>query len=699
MSATTNIEQNVLSESFQRAMDGQRLVTALFTTFAFDPGFFEMEVLRVFFDITLAHSPALRLVQMEDALRDLSTRPAVYYDPAALQITDSGPAKLDIARHPVRMNACFHPKLVCALVENADGASSTGRKLIVACQSANLTRAGWWENLECSHIEIMAEGDYSSFSTSLTEFLHWLADQSPGAPPGRPGVKYTQRFKDDAVGEILAFLETATPRKRKIRSPLSPQFIYTDMARRGSTLTKMLDEAGGKELKGMNLEIISPYFDDADSCLPLQNLIESISPREVRVHLPRDAQGVAQVSSRLHAAVQELNTRSCPVSWGSIPDELLRGGPSAQAAPRFVHAKVYRFFSSSPRRELWFVGSANLTRSAHQPGGNMECGFLVERSLSGQPRPTYLVQTDEREPKQFLAAADPLESADKPLTRLALRFDWKAETASAWWAQTEPPQLHLSVAGIELGSFRITKPGEWQNLGRELSKAIQDHLIATSLFTAKDDNGHAGHVLIIEEGMAQKPSQLLTLSAADILRYWSMLTPEQRSSFLEWRLNSLLLEDSNDGALPTALPNHEDSLFDRVAGFFHAFHTLERFVKESIDTGRSGRAIARLFGKKHDSLCYLLDRLGNDDDPIQDNVDRYLIVFCARQSLTHIKQTQPEFWSEHKTDANKLFSRVNELKNVLRPQLITEDLSEDFLDWFDREFLRRANMEVNDEQD
>ncbi|MEO5912690.1 MAG: hypothetical protein ABIS50_00540 [Luteolibacter sp.] len=126
---------------------------------------------------------------------------------------------------------------------------------------------------------------------------------------------------------------------------------------------------------------------------------------------------------------------------------------------------------------------------------------------------------------------------------------------------------------------------------------------------------------------------------------------------------------------------------------------MERFVKESVDTGRSGRAVARLFGKKHDSLSYLLDRLVGDDDPIRDNVDRYLIVFCARQSLTHIKQTQPYFWSKHKADANKLLSRVNELKKILRPQLLTVDLSEDFLDWFDQEFLRRANMEVNDEQD
>lgn len=696
MSVTTNIEQSVLSESFQRAMDGQRLVTALFTTFAFDPGFFETEVLRIFFDIPFAHSPALRLVQLEDALRDLSARPAVYYDPAALQITDSGPARLDVARHPVRINACFHPKLVCALVENTDDSAPTTRKLIVACQSANLTRAGWWENLECSHIEIMAEGEFSSLSEQLTEFLQWLADQSPAAPPGRPGVSFRQRFKNQAVGEILSFLGNVTPRKRKIRSPLSPHFIHTT---RGRTLTEMIDAAGGEELKGMNLEIISPYFDDAESCEPLDNLIKKLKPKEIRVYLPRDAQGVAQVSARLHAAIQTLNERSRPVSWGSLPDDLLRSGPSAQAVPRFVHAKVYRFFSASPKREIWFVGSANLTRSAHQSGGNMECGFLVERDLNGQPRPTYLVQTDEREPTQFQAAADPLDNAEKSLTRLAMLFDWKTETASAWWAKTTPPQLNLSAAGIDLGSFQIPRPDEWHILDRNLSNAIQDQLVSTSLITAKDDSGHTGYVLILEEGMTQKPSLIQGLSAADILRYWSMLTPEQRSSFLEWRLNSMLLEGSTDGVLPHSLSRHEESLFDRVAGFFHAFHTLERFVKESIETRRPGRAVARLFGQKHDSLSYLLNRLVHDEDPIRDTVDRYLIVVCARQSLTHIKQTQSDFWIEHTTQATQLLSRVNELKATLRPKLITTDVSTDFLDWFDQEFLRRANMEVNNEQD
>ena len=478
---------------------------------------------------------------------------------------------------------------------------------------------------------------------------------------------------------------------------LSPQFIHTDMAKRGRTLTEMLGEAGGNALKEMKLEIISPYFDDADSCQPLQDLIEHTKPKEVRVYLPRDAQGVAQVSSRLHAAVKALDSRACPVSWGSIPEEMLRSGPAAQSAPRFVHAKVYRFFSQSPKREIWFVGSANLTRSAHQAGGNMECGFLVERRPSDLPRPTFLVQTDEREPKQFQAAVDPAENADKPLTGIALRFDWQSETASAWRADTTSSRFNLSVGGIELGSFLIPNPKKWRSLGRELSKAIQDHLASTSLFTVKDDTGHTGNVLMIEDGMAQKPSQILALSAADILRYWSMLTPEQRSSFLEWRLNSLLLEDSHDGALPVALPKHEESLFDRVAGFFHAFHTLERFVVESIETGRSARAVARLFGRKHDSLGYLLDRIGNDDDPIRDDVDRYLIMFCTRQSLTHIKQTQPDFWSTHRNEANKMLTRVNELKKILHPRLLAEGLTDDFLNWFEGEFLRRANMEVGHE--
>lgn len=71
------IPREVLSEHFQERMEGRRLVSAVFLTFRFDPAFFEQEVLPVFLDIPLSHAAAIKLVQLEDALRTLAGSIAV----------------------------------------------------------------------------------------------------------------------------------------------------------------------------------------------------------------------------------------------------------------------------------------------------------------------------------------------------------------------------------------------------------------------------------------------------------------------------------------------------------------------------------------------------------------------------------------------------------------------------------------------
>ena len=48
-------------------------------------------------------------------------------------------------------------------------------------------------------------------------------------------------------------------------------------------------------------------------------------------------------------------------------------------------------------------------------------------------------------------------------------------------------------------------------------------------------------LLIREEGMAQKPSILMMLSAEEILRYWSLLSVEQRQAFLAERTQDLMV--------------------------------------------------------------------------------------------------------------------------------------------------------------
>ncbi|MGH7461305.1 MAG: hypothetical protein ACREMA_09790, partial [Longimicrobiales bacterium] len=145
------IERDVLSAAFQDAMSGSRLLAAVFLTFRFDPGFFEQEILPVFFDIPMSHAPLARVLHLEDLLR--RTGPvAVYYDRRALVPGTS--ARTDFQRIGVtHRTGYFHPKNVFLLVESEGDQAPKTTSLIVASLSANLTRAGWWQNVEVAHIE------------------------------------------------------------------------------------------------------------------------------------------------------------------------------------------------------------------------------------------------------------------------------------------------------------------------------------------------------------------------------------------------------------------------------------------------------------------------------------------------------------------------------------------------------------------
>ena len=48
--APVSIPMEVLGDALVAAIDGRRVRTAVFTTFTFDPGFFELHVLPLLFD-------------------------------------------------------------------------------------------------------------------------------------------------------------------------------------------------------------------------------------------------------------------------------------------------------------------------------------------------------------------------------------------------------------------------------------------------------------------------------------------------------------------------------------------------------------------------------------------------------------------------------------------------------------------------
>lgn len=668
------IPHEVLSEHFQERMRGRRLLSAVFLTYQFDPGFFEQELLPVLFDVPLSHSVPIRLVQLEDAIRELRGEIAVYYDSNGLVAGDAGSARLDVRRIPIQhRTGIFHPKNVFLLTESEEEKNGEGintQTLIIASLSANLTRAGWWENVEACHVEEITEGDKTRLKDDLAAFLERLRRKASAST------------KHAALGEILLFMRRASHRQLKSAS----RRLHTHYYDGAKSIPDFLDQTAGHLIRGAYLEVISPYFDDATSCGPLEALISRFQPKEVRVFLPRSAGGEGLCRAELYDSVRALPG----VHWGHFHKDFLRLGRSDGAGERFVHAKVYRFFTQNPKREICFVGSANLTSAAHQTGGNVETGFLVD--TTPLRRPDFWMSPHDQRPADFQVRREDDASTASGGTRLNLRYHWDRAAAKAFWdSPTRPPELSIEARGIMICDIPPLDPRVWTELPEGAAVRIAELLSETSIFFVHGEGDVPGLLLVQEEGMSHKPSILMSLSAADILKYWSLLTPEQRAVFIEARAPEIaLMGQGADLVAITRSVSEEDTLFDRFAGFFHAFGCLERVCRSALKEGRVKEVNYRLFGQKYDSLVSLLERVAAEGAG-GDEVDQYVISLCARQLCHEIEREFPEYWRSHASDVKALERRFQELAAVRRRLVArSPDDMGDFLEWFDRWFMHRA---------
>jgi hypothetical protein len=233
---------------------------------------------------------------------------------------------------------------------------------------------------------------------------------------------------------------------------------------------------------------------------------------------------------------------------------------------------------------------------------------------------------------------------------------------------------------------------QWTELSPITAAALEHALRSTSILLVEGDRGEAVPVLVQEEGMKSKPSALFDLSPSEILRYWSLLTAEQRAAFLEARAPETAIGDDANLVSKYARATEKDTFFDRFAGIFISFGNLERHIRDSLKAGNSRPAEYRLFGQKYDSLGRLLDRVREDSEKSRDEiVEHYVMALCARQTVTELRRDFVDFFTEQAADARRLEQQLA-IAGILRARLAEGDdpTMIDFLDWFEKWFLRRA---------
>jgi hypothetical protein len=279
-----------------------------------------------------------------------------------------------------------------------------------------------------------------------------------------------------------------------------------------------------------------------------------------------------------------------------------------------------------------------------------------------------------------------------PAVWLTVTYNWGAHTAEVEWRKKDPsPEIQLLSAGIRRVRLAPIGAGERQMLSAEAAEAIRAGLETTALFTAAVTGAEDAPLLIREEGMAWKPSILLTLSVADILRYWSALTREQRLAVLE---NVALRDPALAGALTVTRRvegSERDSFFDNFAQIFQAFENVEQAVRQALDAERESEAVQRLLGEKYDSLPCLLKRVFESTSQT-DPLSRYLIALCARQTLEQIRKGFPEFARTNRVRVDELIRLTDTATLRGQLNLAAVDQHDEFLDWFETWFVRRAEQ-------
>jgi len=602
-----------------------------------------------------------------------------------------------------RAAGVFHAKNILLLVESPaeDEADDDQRcqSLVVVTTSANLTRSGWHENLEVAQVLEIESGEASAVRDDMLHKRGLLSVLEDAAPGGSTSDAMSQVAATAVIREFL-LQQTESPAHRKHRGRLRPRLFVGR-----EKFAEFLRVAGRIDPNEYCLEIISPFFENTAEASTLRALLDAVQPAETRIYLPLADDGTARCSKEFFQAVQGMDR----VRWASLPTKMTQWSRKGDKTKhRNVHAKVYRLFKGGRAKDDWrdvqIVGSVNLTGAAHAGGAvrNFETAMLVD--LECPNRPDWWLTPLDKPAGAFDFCVSEHDAGSLACHELTLRFHWHSDPHEErldyfWKAEsTPPPCASIWANGCRLFGFGKIEFDRWEPLDDGARQAIQERLRTSSLVellveSVPDQESSASMqpLLVQEINMAQKPPLLEGLSAAEILEYWSLLTPDQRNEYLERKLTALLERAETQGCA-TTLPEPSESLFDRFAGIFHAFSCLEEHVLEALKRGAEKDARYRLIGTSYDSLPTLANQVKDSADAVVAYITLLRAGEVFRRLRGQIRREGIKSDFLEKPDVKQTCRRYErewrQACQVSKGRIAAEGTSipDGFFDWYERAF-------------
>ncbi|MGF7176751.1 hypothetical protein [Azospirillum doebereinerae] len=384
---------------------------ALFTTFTFDPRFFEANVLPTLFGVE-ARGAEARRAEVNARLAGVSV--AVFHDAAALSGGGASDYRYQTwavrvpgAHEGARKGPYFHPKLML-LAGRYEHEGETYPAVYLACGSANLTLSGWGHNLEVLGETWIDDADAPAHA-ELVRFLTWLRK----LPRSRQAECQAIRDVLEILREMGSYGATDGP-ELHINGIGGGQPTFAQRLRLGQTQ------------RWDCLTVLSPYWSGSKK---LPKLLEALNAREVKLVPGASREGAFGLAPAHLEALDSQGVSTCVLEDGE--------------ANRFTHAKLYALSKERGNHLRVAVGSCNMTEAAHKKtGGNVEAMLIRSLDLKKARRSAL----PKLRPLDLQGKAFTDESDDPPAGLpfdLTVLFDWKDRSYAVW--SSEPPTYCTGV--------------------------------------------------------------------------------------------------------------------------------------------------------------------------------------------------------------------------------------------------------------
>lgn len=340
------MEHYVIIEKLKEAINGRKVLAAVFYTFNFDARFFENYLLTTFLPhVNFSDNEIQNTILWRKYINEL---------PPVSVYCDFHTKKQDAPNLNYQVNtidipsvdgkkACFHPKVSFILLED--------ESLLVLTGSNNLTEGGWCTNREIIGIKELQNGKYFPYEQKhqLWNFLK-TSNQLNGS-------EYSVAEK-----HIDSFF------RKKLHSENADfNFYHSGKKSFIDYLKELLKNDDEEDFE--YIEVISPYLTTGINLV--NQLVEIVDNKNIYFNVPYKNGEETNITKDNY-----YNFQNAGVKWSRL---LIK---ESNKGFRFNHSKIYRLKTS--KNAYTIVGSVNFTDAAwrgRKQNGNFETAIVYIESL------------------------------------------------------------------------------------------------------------------------------------------------------------------------------------------------------------------------------------------------------------------------------------------------------------------------------